>query len=56
MSEKPKEDSMNPYDKIREEMRQKQQAKLEQQQRVAEMLNRTQNDRILDQMRGKNNE
>ncbi len=39
MSETPKEDSTNLYDKIREEMREKQQAEKERKLRIDDMFN-----------------
>ncbi len=53
MSEKPKEDSPNRYDKIREEMREKQRVETERKQRAAEMFNQSKND-LLDRFKGEN--
>ncbi len=66
MSEKPKvvssvplkwdrefEDSPNRYDKIREEMREKQRVEAERKQRAKEMFNQPKND-LLDRFKGEN--
>jgi hypothetical protein len=53
MSETPKEDSTNLYDKIREEMREKQRVEAERKQRTEEMFNEPKND-LLDRFKGEN--
>jgi hypothetical protein len=56
MSETGKEDSTNIYDETRKEMREKQQAEIERQQKTCgELFNRP-TDKTLDRLRGKNNE
>jgi hypothetical protein len=54
MSEKPKEDSMNIYDRIREETREKQREEADRKQRFADMLDKQSGGNPLDRIKGEN--